>query len=88
MVDNAILKYLMYDEAEKRLTIDTPKLSSLMGIVSDSYDELIAVLTDSQKSLLDKFRDALENYHFEENYRYFIEGFKAGFNIVLAAKPD
>jgi hypothetical protein len=86
MYNSIILDYILNGEIERRISKDTPKLNKIMGNVSDYYDELIAALDENQKQLLDKFRNELDEYSAEESYSYFEQGFKAGFNIAIAAK--
>jgi hypothetical protein len=86
MNENIIIRYLMREELDKKLSQDTPELHRLISVVSDAYDELLKVLDDNQKALLEKFKNALEEHDNEEIDRFFVEGFIAGINIGFAAK--
>jgi len=86
MKGNIIIRYLIEEEIDKKLSTDTPELNRLIGIVSDAYDELLKALDENQKKLLDKFKDSLEAHNCEEVDRFFVEGFIAGINIGFASK--
>jgi hypothetical protein len=66
MKSNIIIRYLIEEEIDKKLSSDTFELNRHIGIVSDAYDELLKVLDDNQKILLNKFKDALEAHDNEE----------------------
>lgn len=86
MSKNIIVDYLLHGELDLKMSRATDESVRLIGIVSDAYDALLAVLTDEQKALLEKFKSALEDHQCEEVDHFFAEGFKAGVLMGLEMK--
>ena len=81
---NIIANYLLHGELCKKIS-DTECKSLLLNL-TEAEEELIASLSETQKTIYNRYSDAAANFRLEEIDTHFSEGFKAGALFGLQIK--
>lgn len=85
---NVVLKYLLDNELDKRISTPNAITSELMGKVIEVYEKLSAMLSGELLKMLDDYKDCLDAYHAEEILNDISQSFLAGMDFGLALKAD